>query len=123
MMEKLTNLLEEMSESELLTIHNNYCDSANGYDNYIYNMDDLNELLDGKSPEEIARLIFYGDFNPNHDYFTFNGYGNLESITGYNLTDYIFISDIVDYIISRDDDLYNDDIRDILDNIEEDGKQ
>lgn len=49
-------------------------------------MEDLIEFFD--SPLEAIRSAFYGGryccendpFNPNDDYFCFNGYGNLESI-------------------------------------------
>ena len=119
MYNKLTKLLEEMSASELITIHNEYCDEVNGWDNHIYEMDDLNDVLCDTKPDEVARLIFYGDFNPNHEYFVFNGYGNLESFNEWQVNEYVFISDIVRHIIERDDDLYNDEIRSLLDEAEE----
>ena len=73
-------------------------DSYNGYlgDDRYYSMDELNELYSGVEPDEIIRRAFYGydeetfttdahgnrtygAFNPNRDYFRFNGYGNLVS--------------------------------------------
>lgn len=73
-------------------------DSSNGYlgDDRYYSMDELDELYSGTEPSEILRRAFYGhdaetyttdaegnrsygEFNPNRDYFTFNGYGNLVS--------------------------------------------
>ena len=56
----------------------------NGYDgcfeeSVYYDMDSFDEIMSGYTPSEIARMIFFGDFNPNNDYFRFNGYGNLES--------------------------------------------
>lgn len=73
-------------------------DNWNGYlnDNRYYNMDDLDELMQGKSATDFLNMAFfghdedtyhtdshgqreYGAFNPNRDYFTFNGYGNLIS--------------------------------------------
>ena len=73
-------------------------DSYNGYlgDDRYYNMDELDELYSGTEPTEILRQAFYGydedtyttdahgnrehgAFNPNRDYFTYNGYGNLVS--------------------------------------------
>ena len=45
-----------------------------------YDMDEFDEFLYGYTPMEIAQMIFFsGDFNPNHDFFRFNAYGNLES--------------------------------------------
>ena len=73
-------------------------DSYNGYlgDDRYYRMDDLDELYLDTEPTELLRRAFYGydeddwttdssgnkihgPFNPNRDYFTFNGYGNLVS--------------------------------------------
>ena len=73
-------------------------DSYNDYlgDNRYYNMDELDELYSGTEPTEILCRAFYGydedtcttdahgnreygAFNPNRDYFTYNGYGNLVS--------------------------------------------
>lgn len=73
-------------------------DSYNGYlgDDRYYNMEELNDLYSGQEPQEILFRAFYGfdadtwmtdssgnkeygAFNPNRDYFYFNGYGNLVS--------------------------------------------
>lgn len=56
----------------------------NSYDGYFddcvyYDMDEFDEFLSGHTPMEIAQMIFYGEFNPNNEYFHFNAYGNLES--------------------------------------------
>ena len=99
--------MEDMSDSELLCIHREYLDAVNGYDDYIYSMDEFDEILHGQTPEWIANRVFYGDFNPNYEYFKFNGYGNLQSICSYELKDYIYIDDIAAYIVDNDDALYN----------------
>lgn len=73
-------------------------DSYNGYlgDNRYYPMEELDELYMGVEPSEILRRAYYGydvdiyttdgsgnkeygQFNPNREYFTYNGYGNLVS--------------------------------------------
>ena len=73
-------------------------DSYNGYlgDDRYYCMEELADLYAGADPIEILQRAFYGydsetwhtdshgekeygAFNPNRDYFTFNGYGNLVS--------------------------------------------
>lgn len=72
-------------------------DSYNGYlgDDRYYSMDELDELYSGTDPLEILRRAYYGhdenyytdqhgekhysEFNPNREYFSFNGYGNLIS--------------------------------------------
>lgn len=73
-------------------------DDYNGYlgDDRYYAMDKLDDLYSRTEPSEILRLAFYGydeeiyitdesgnreyeQFNPNRDYFRYNGYGNLVS--------------------------------------------
>lgn len=73
-------------------------DSYNGYlgDDRYYCMDELDELYDSTEPSEILCRAYYGrdddtyttdesgnktygEFNPNREYFYFNGYGNLVS--------------------------------------------
>lgn len=73
-------------------------DSYNGYlsDDRYYFMDELQELYHGTDPIEILQRAYfghdedtwttdssgnkeYGQFNPNREYFKFNGYGNLVS--------------------------------------------
>ena len=63
---------------------------VNGYNGDLehlefYDMECFNELMDSLEPEEIARRVFFGDFNPNHEYFKFNGYANLESLSVYEV--------------------------------------
>ena len=81
------------------------------YDDKCYPMDDLNEFFSNEKPDEILKRAFYGydepvnkdeqrqPFNPNREYFYFNGYGNLVSIDQREYTDYLdndFVQDIID---------------------------
>ena len=43
----------------------------------------FNMFFEGK-PAELARAIYYGDFNYNDEYIKFNGYGNLETFSEYD---------------------------------------
>lgn len=116
--DKIKELLEEMSDSELLSVYMEYCDSANICDGGIYDMDDFDEIMSGSEPWEIARSCFYGDFRPCDKYFSFNGYGNLISFD--YISEHIYIDDIARYIIDNEDALNNDDIQEILDEEEAD---
>ena len=88
-------------------------DSYNGYlgNNRYYSMDELNDFYRDTDPIELLQRAYYGydadtyttdgngnrehgEFNPNRDYFKYNGYGNWVS------TDYPDYSDMLDeYII------------------------
>lgn len=112
MKNKLKELLENMDDVSLIMIWNEYQCYVHG-DGEIFPMDWFDEMMQGKEPWEIARCCYYGNFCPAHDYFWFNGYGNLES-SDFPM-DNISIDDMIDYIIEHDEDLSNDQIREILD--------
>ena len=61
--------------------------SWNGCLNYleVYNNDEefFDMFFEGR-PAEVARAIFYGDYNYNDDYVKFNVYENLESLSEYD---------------------------------------
>lgn len=115
--EMIKAVLEAMSDPELITIHNEYCSSSDNMDDYIYRMEEFDEVMANMKPWEIARCCFFGkEFNPCHEYFQFNGYANLESADyiGGNIT--VYIDDIAEYIDNNEDSLYCDEIAAILDN-------
>ena len=104
------------------------------YDDQIYPMEQLNEIFQGTEPEEILKRAFYGydepykngdpsrPFNPNRNYFYFNGYGNLVSIDEKDYTDYLdndFIQDIID---NRYKLTLSSGAEDIIDNYEDEEK-
>ena len=101
------------------------------YDDQIYPMEELNEIFQSTEPEEILKRAFYGydepykngdpsrPFNPNRNYFYFNGYGNLVSIDEKDYTDYLdndFIQDIID---NRYKLTLSEGAQDIIDNYED----
>ena len=92
----ILNYFEEHEDEFIEVIED--LDSWNGYlgDDRIYDMDELNEIYAGTDADEILRRAFYGydaetwhtdahgekeygAFNPNRNYFYYNGYGNLVS--------------------------------------------
>ena len=52
-------------------------------------------------PAEVARAIYYGDFNYNDNYIKFNGYGNLKTYSEYGYEKLLKenIEEIIDYLI------------------------
>ena len=116
-------------------------DSYNGYlgDDRYYNMDELNDLYSGQEPQEILFRAFYGfdadswhidssgnkeygAFNPNREYFYFNGCGNLVSSEYKDYSDKLdgdaveAMSEDRNYINSIEDD---DILADLFDELEE----
>lgn len=105
--EKATRTAEEITAAiieffkENEDVFNDCIEELDGYNGYLnddryYSMDELDELYTGTEPSEILRWAYYGydaetyttdgsgnkeygQFNPNREYFTYNGYGNLVS--------------------------------------------
>lgn len=51
-----------------------------GYDDDLWEtMDRLDDVIVNQPASWLLDRMFYGDFNPRHAYWRFNGYGNLES--------------------------------------------
>ena len=135
------NYVENLSKGELVEL----LQHMSGYDGYLgeciyYDMDEFDDFLDGYTPMEIAQRIFFGGaFNPNHDFFRFNAYGNLESADwsdveaeAEDLKDDI-IDHLVnsysgdtpwpelDHIVNSDDDaIFDDDFEEVKEEEEED---
>ena len=123
MRDEVLEMLRDMDDYELVAIHNEYCDEVNYVDDRIYSMGEFDELycMDGKSPLDVIRDAFNGSFNPNDDWFRWNGYGNLESTD--RPEDWMDLDDIADYIVENDEDFDNDDLRDLMDEIEEENEE
>lgn len=116
--EQLIDCINGTGVEEKIALHNTYCDAVNCMDDCIYTMDDMEEILDGVDKWELVRMIRFGDFDFMKDFWSFNGYGNLDSYNAWELP--IFAEDIADYILSEEDSLGNDEIQEILDECEED---
>lgn len=109
---RLKEYIENMDSDDLRLLHNEYCYS-NNYDDEIFYMQDLNEILSNKNPLEILDSVS-SKFNINDDYAKFNGYGWIESINSYDIKNHVYIDEIIDYILANNDPLNNDDIDEIL---------
>ena len=134
-MENKKELLMELFENdtELFNSTIEELDGWNGYlgDDRYYSMDELPELFHGSNTIDLLNKAYFGrdddnwhtdasgnkiydSFNPNREYFCFNGYGNLVST---NYKDYSAYLDnyFIDAIIENQDHLYLDDeIKNIL---------
>lgn len=113
-LDKIKWILESMDFNELIVVWNAFCDETRSI-YQVYGMDEFDEYMYDVKPWEISRSAFFGDFNPTHDYFTFNGDGNLESFdyfTDENCP--IVTSDIAEFIIQTKNTLDNDDLQEAL---------
>lgn len=116
--EAIKNIIEGMDDFDAIALHNEYCYETNNYGDEIIEMERFNEICEGMIPSDIANHIFYGDFNPNHEYFHFDGYGNLES-TDYP-TNWIYPGDIAREVVDRECSFENDEIQEEIDSWSDD---
>ena len=116
-------------------------DNFNGYlgENRYYFMDNLDEIYRDELPTEILCRAYYGrdndtwttdsngdkiygEFNPNRDYFYYNGYGNLVSA---DYKDYSFLIDEYAVNAMNENRIYidtieeNEDLQKLFDELEE----
>lgn len=115
-------------------------DSYDGYlgDRTCYMMDELDEFYQGTEVTEILMRAFfghdddnwhiengekvYGEFNPNRDYFYFNGYGNLVSTNYCDYSDFLdeyFVQEIIDNESNLD---LSEGAQEIIDSYDEEGE-
>ena len=118
--QKIVDIINGMGVEEKIALHNTYCDAANCMDNCIYAMDEMEEILDGVDKWELVRMIRFGDFDFMKEFWGFNGYGNLDSYNAWELP--IYAEDIADYILLEEYSLGNDEIKEILDEEDNDNE-
>lgn len=134
-MENKKQLLMDLFKSDE-ELFNNTIEELNSYNGYLgdgcyYDMDMLTEFYHGADPVELLQRAYFGrddecyhitstgekvynSFNPNRNYFYFNGYGNLCSA---DYKDYSCYLDnyFIDALIKNQNYLYlPDEITDIL---------
>ena len=80
--EKFEEIFNELSDAGKIELWNDLCDDY-AYDERLYNMDDLDELLEGKKPSELLSMAD-DDFKYTDDYFYFNAYGHVCSVDDFD---------------------------------------
>ena len=93
-LELIKKALTALEADQKAIVLSEYCEEMN-YDECVYSMDSFNTVMGGLKPIEVVNRAFYGgsysggQFNPNAEYFHFNGYGNLESLTSRELGEFL----------------------------------
>ena len=105
---QLSQVIEQLDNHDtesLISIYNDYAD-MNKYERINDNDEHtINDLY--SSPYDALLAASYGDYNPNHDYFIYDGYNNLSS---FNYADDdnspIDFDELAQWIVNNE--LYND---------------
>lgn len=96
--EALEQAFDDLSNSEQVDLWNEFCDANRYEDERIYDMAELDYMLENKTASEVLEMARGNDFNPNDDYFKFTGYG----IESANYPDsWIEFSDMKDWLIGK----------------------
>ena len=87
--ENLLNEIRELLLEDLDTLKDvvrelNSWNACLDYLDVYSNDEEFFEMFFEGNPMEVARAIYYGDYNYNDEYIKFNGYGNLESFSEYD---------------------------------------
>jgi hypothetical protein len=98
--EKAMRIIDNADVYDLAAAYSEYVgNELNDPDSALFDVDSMDELFYGYNLSQFADRIFYGDYSPSADFFTFDGYGNIESVDA---------RDVVDFITSR---LDSDDLK------------
>lgn len=105
--EKIINKAKELNNNviDIIDIYNNYCSETNQVDNYYYSFENPKEFFNNKciflDAWEAVRAVLFGEININHNIITFDGYGNLISMTKREAINEIIAdadNDFIDYV-------------------------
>lgn len=129
----IKDIIEYLSENE--SVFNDIIEELDRWNGFLgedrfYEMEEINELYSGTDPIDILYRAFYGhdadtwstdshgkkeygQFNPNRDFFKFNGYGNLVSTDYPDYSGYLdsyFVEECLDalghlYTVDEDEQL------------------
>jgi len=86
--QQIIDIINDMNHGELVYLNNQYCQSANYSDNEVFvNDEDFFSTFFGNDVIGAVRAVSYGSYNYSHEYVKFNGYGNLESFSCFDVDD------------------------------------
>lgn len=131
--ERILEVIKGMEDGDIINLWNEYCYDTNRYDDEIMDAYTMEEwVTNSNDTMNILNRFYFGSdeeregtsANPNRNYFTFNGYGNIISFDYiYNSYteefSYIFVDELIDYIIENENAFGVDEIAEILEEIED----
>ena len=104
--EMLLNEIKELLLNDMDTLKDvvRELDGWNGcldHLNVYENDEEFFDIFFANNPAEVARAIYYGDFNYNDEYIKFNGYGNLETLSEYDYEELLKenVEEVIDCLI------------------------
>ena len=98
--ETFVEKFNELSTSEKVAIFNEYCIDYGDSDNVLDSFDEEFFSIAFTDPMDAARATFFGDIKSwSDEYIRFNAYGNLESMSEYEVDEEIegYLEEIFDH--------------------------
>lgn len=94
----IDNNLDLSNDDDLVKLHNDSCDHYN-LDNYIYSMDDLEEVINMMNPYDAFNEGIHSNICWSDNYYAYDGYGHIKTISSIKsvIDEYI----IADYLIDQ----------------------
>jgi predicted DNA-binding helix-hairpin-helix protein len=119
--QQIIDTINDMSESQLVELNNDYCTSASYHDDEIHtNDEDFFSTYFENDVIGAVRAASYGNYSYSHNYVKFNGYGNLESFSYFSTNDLCEnVETMAEYIADNLTDFYQFDIEEIEEEEEE----
>ena len=90
-----------MTTQDKVNLLNEYYESVGYYDYLIYYFEEsaFSEII--TDPWEAMRSTVFGDVNFTHDYFHFDGYGNIETLSDWKIDELFKDSDFQKWAIEN----------------------
>jgi len=110
--EKIYDLLNDLTDSALVDMWNNYCEKNSYSEDYIYRMYDFDEYYKDTEPHQIASDIQGDSFDIDDQYFVVGIHGTKSY--QYGLDAISAIDDLIGYIIDSRECFGNRDIEEVL---------
>jgi hypothetical protein len=101
--QQVVDIINAMDDNELIQLNNEYCQEIGDLDSEIWgNDEDFLSTFFNNNPDALARAIFYGDYKYSDNYVRFNGYGNLETMNYFEVSDLVeLVPTIAEYIVEN----------------------
>ena len=117
MNEKVKEYLQENEEVlvEIVNEINSFDGSLDWLDFYVNDEDFIENMFQTKS--DAVRAVYFGDYHYADDFVKFNGYGNLESYSEYQVIEEMksYIDDIIDRLFELKNYInINNDLKNLL---------
>jgi hypothetical protein len=94
---------DDLSDGQKISIRNEYCREVANNEDEVYDFDEMffETFFSESSAIEVARAVYFGNIqNWSDDYIKFNGYGNLESMSTYDViedTEKYYLNEIFEH--------------------------